>query len=127
MQPDHPHVIALREWTHMDEDLRVEIGQATSRLRDLIHRISPEVLTLSPAADEAWFWSLWRAAPTPAEQARLSERRIARLLKDHRIRRLTAADVRDVVQRRVVYTAPGTVEAVSAHIQLLLPRLELIL
>jgi len=123
---DQPLIIALREWSRMDEDLRVEYGQLTNRLRDLVHRIAPELLTLCPAADEAWFWALWRTADTPAAQARLSERRLTQLLAAHRIRRLTAAEVREVLQRPQVYTAPGVVEAVAGHCQLVLRRLELV-
>lgn len=123
---DHPIVIALREWSRMDDDLRVEHGQLTNRLRDLVHRISPEGLTLCPAADEPWFWALWRTAETPAAQARLSERRLAHLLANHRIRRLTAAEVRTVLRRPPVYTAPGVVDAVAAHIQQVLTRLDLV-
>jgi transposase len=49
-----------------------------------------------------------------------------RLLREHRIRRLTATDVREVLQQPAVFTAPGVVDAVAAHLQVLLPRVELI-
>jgi transposase len=123
---DHPLIIELREWSRVDEDLQVELSQLTNRLRDLVHRIAPETLPLCPAANEPWFWTLWREAPTPAAQARLSERQVARLLRTHRIRRVTAMEVREVLQRTPVYTAPGVVEAVAAHCRLLVPRVELV-
>lgn len=123
---DDPLVIQVREWARVDEALGVDLTRLTNQLRDLVYRIAPGLLALSPAADEPWFWALWRTAPTPAALRRLSARRLERLLHDQRIRRLTAAQVREVLQHPPVYTAPGVVEAVSAHLQLLLPRVDLV-
>jgi transposase len=126
VQLDDPLVIQLREWSRIDEDLGAELTRLTNQLRDLVYRTAPALLELCPAADEPWFWALLQAAATPAAQQRLSERRVVRLLRDHRIRRLTSAQVRDVLQQPVVYTAPGVVEAVADHLQLLVPRVELV-
>jgi transposase len=123
---DDPLVIELREWSRIDEDLGGEQTRLANQLRDLVYRIAPEVLALCPAADEPWFWSLWREAPTPAAQQRMSVWRLDRLLREQRIRRLEAAHVRTVLQRPAVYTAPGVIDAVAAHIALLLPRLDLV-
>ncbi len=123
---DHPRVIQLREWSRVDEDLGVELMRLTNQLRDLVYRMAPGLLALCPAADEPWFWALLQDAPTPAHQQRLSLRRVERLLRGHRIRRLEAVQVREVLQQPSVYTAPGVVEAVAAHIQLVLPRIALI-
>jgi transposase len=122
---DDPIVIQLREWSRVDEDLAIEVTRLTNQLRDLVYRMAPGLLALSPAADEPWFWALLREAPTPADQRRLSVRRLERLLRDQRIRRLEATHVREVLQQPPVYTAPGVVEAVAAHIRLVLPRVEL--
>ena len=123
---DHPVIIQLREWSRIDEDLGVELTRLTNQVRDLVYRSAPGLLALSPAADDPWLWALLRQAPTPAAQRRLSERRLDRLLRDHRIRRLTATQVREVLQQPAVFTAPGVVDAVAAHLQVLLPRVELI-
>jgi transposase len=123
---DHPVIIQLREWSRIDEDLGVELTRLTNQVRDLVYRSAPGLLALSSAADDPWLWALLRQAPTPATQRRLSERRLDRLLRDHRIRRLTAAQVREVLQQPAVFTAPGVVDAVAAHLQVLLPRVELI-
>ena len=105
VQLDDPLVIQLREWSRIDEDLGGELTRLTNQLRDLVYRTAPALLALCPAADEPWFWALLRDAATPAAQRRLSERRIERLLRDHRIRRLPATQVRDVLQQPVVHTA----------------------
>ena len=123
---DAPIVIQLREWSRVDEDLGVELARVTNQLRDLVYRIAPGLLALCPAADEPWFWTLLREAPTPAEYPRMSLRRLERLLRAHRIRRFTASHVQTILQQRPVYTAPGVLEAVAAHIRLVLPRVELI-
>ena len=123
---DDPVVVQLREWSRVDEELAVELVRLTNQLRDLVYRMAPGLLALCPAVDELWFWALLRVAPTPAAQRRLSLRRLQRLLHDQRIRKLQAAEVRTVIQQPSVSTAPGVVEAVADHIQLLLPRLELV-
>lgn len=123
---DDPLVIQVREWSRVDEELGVELTRLTNRLRELVYRVAPGLLTLCPAADEPWFWALLREASTPAEHARLSSRRVERLLRDHRIRRVTATELQAVLQQPAIYTAPGVVEAVAAHTRLLLPRVALV-
>jgi transposase len=123
---DQPLVIQLREWSRLDDDLGEELTRLTNQLRDLVYRSAPGVLALCPAADEPWFWALLAEASTPAAQRRLAERRLQRLLREHRIRRLSAAQVHQVLQQPSVYTAPGVVDAVAAHLQMLLPRVTLI-
>ena len=92
----------------------VAVDQSTARF-GVSHR-AQTCSTLCPAADEPWFWALLRAAPAPDDHRRLSLRRLDRLLRGHRIRRLEAAQVRAVLQEPSVYSAPGVVEAVAAHI-----------
>jgi hypothetical protein len=123
---DHPLVIQMREWSRLDDNLRDELMRLTNQVRDLVYRSAPGLLALCPAANEAWFWALLADAPTPAAQRRVSECRVQRLLREHRIRRVSAAEVRQVLQQPTVYTAPGVVDAVTAHLEILLPRVELI-
>jgi transposase IS116/IS110/IS902 family protein len=108
------------------EGLGGELTRLNNQLRDLVYRSAPGLLALCPAADEPWFWAVLRAAPTPAAQRRMSARRLERLLRNHRIRRLTATQVHEVLQQPAVFTAPGVVDAVAAHLEVLLPRVELI-
>ena len=48
------------------------------------------------------------------------------MLKVYRVRRFTVESLREALQAPAVHVAPGTVEAASAHIALLLPRLRLL-
>ena len=65
-------------------------------------------------------------APSPPAAARLTEAKIARLLQQHRIRRIAAAEVRAALKTKPLTLAPGAAEAAAEHALLLLPRLRLL-
>lgn len=48
------------------------------------------------------------------------------MLRTHHLRRLTATEVVAALREPAPYTAPGVVDAVVAHVQLILPRLDLV-
>ncbi len=123
---DDPVIIQLREWARVEEDVEGEQRALTNRLRDQLYRIAPALLRLCPAADEPWLWTLLAVAPTPTAQRALSQRRLVALLRAHRIRRVTASQVQETLRAPMFPLAPGVVEAAAAHIQLLLPRLQLL-
>ncbi len=122
VQPDAPRVVELRELSRVDGDLGEELRRLSNRLREQLHRFFPQALTLCPAADDPWFWTLLDRAPTPAHAQRLPAKTVAAVLKVYRIRRFTVATIREVLRTPAMHVAPGTVEAASAHIALLLPR-----
>lgn len=110
---DDPLVIELREWSR------------ANRVRDQLWRYYPQAGELGdPAAN--WFLDLWEQVPTPAKAARVSEKTIARILKNHRIRRFDAAEVLRILRQQPLAVAPGTVEAASAHIRAVAARLRLV-
>jgi len=121
-----PLIVELREWSRVEDELREEWGRLANRLREQLHRFSPQLLALCPAADEPWFWALIALAPTPLAAQRLRRAAVVTLLREHRIRRLSADQVLAVLRSTPLRVAPGTVEAASAHVALLIPRLELI-
>jgi len=123
---DDPLVIRLRELSRLEEELQQEFTRLTNRLRDQLHRIYPQILALAPAADEPWIWALLDLAPTPAAAAQVPGPAVRDLLRRHRIRRVTAAGVLATVQTPPLWVAPGTLEAVSEHIESLLPRVRLV-
>jgi transposase len=124
---DEPIMIRLRELSRLDDELAQEQNRAVNRLREQFHRFFPQLLQLCESADESWLWALFELAPLPARAARLSEAKIARLLQQHRIRRITAAEVRAVLKTKPLTLAPGAQEAAAEHALLLLPRLRLLL
>lgn len=125
LAPEEPTVIHLRELSRLEAELDEELRRLTNRLRDQLHRIFPQLLGVCPAADEPWLWELLSRAPTPPEAQRLSRAAVARVLRAHRIRRLAAEPVHQLLQAPAPFVAPGTVEAVREHVALLLPRVRL--
>ena len=123
---DQPAMIRLRELSRLDDELAQEQNRTVNRLREQFHRFFPQLLQLCESADESWLWALFELAPLPARAAKLSEAKIARLLQQHRIRRITAAEVRAVLKTKPLTLAPGTAEAAAEHALLLLPRLQLL-
>ena len=123
---DEPLVIRVRELARASDVLQLEFQALANRVRELVHRIAPEWLSLSPNADDPWFWTMLAWAATPALGGSLRRRKVESLLKTSRIRRVSVDDVLTVFERPPLTVAPGTVEAVTGHIQLLLPRVRLV-
>lgn len=123
---DDALIIQLREWSRLHGALREQANGLTNRLREQLHRYYPQMLRLSPAAAEPWLWALWELAPLPAAAGKLKPERVAKLLRSHRIRRLNSTEVIDTLKATPVFVAPGTAEAASSHIRLLLPHLRLV-
>ena len=119
-------VIELREWSRMTEDLGAERNRLTNRMRELLWRYYPALLTLENDLGAEWLLDLWETVPTPAKAARIRETTITRLLKRHRIRRFDAAHVIAVLRQPSVQVSAGTTQAASAHIATLTARIRLV-
>lgn len=126
LSPDHPLVVQMREATRLAEELTRERVRLTNRFRDQLWRYYPQAMKLADDYGDSWFMALWSLAPTPAKGAKLHKETIARLLKEHRIRRLDVDQVRAILREPALVVAPGVVEAASTHIRSLLPRLRLV-
>src|SRR6185295_10158123 len=90
VRAEDPLVVQLRELGRLLEDLQTEVSRLTNRLREQLYRVNAPWLTVCPAADEPWLWTVLTEAPHPDAWSRLTRRRLAALLREHRIRRLTA-------------------------------------
>jgi transposase len=123
---DEPVIVELREWSRMTEDLQRERSRLANRVREQLWRYYPQMLTLGDDLAAAWFLDLWRQAPTPAKAARLHLTTIERVLKAHRIRRLQAAEVLQVLRQKPLSVAPGVVAAATAHIDAVAARIGLV-
>jgi transposase len=120
-----PLIIELREWSRIDEELKVERVRLANRLRDQLWRYYPQMLELGDL-DEDWMLDLWEAAPTPEKAARVSKAAIGRVLKKHRIRRFDATQVLSELRKPALSVAQGTVEAATAHVRVAIERLRLV-
>jgi len=119
-------LVKMRQASRMEDELKQECRRDANRLRAVLHEYHVELLALLPSADEPWFWDLVTLAPTPALGARLRPKRVEKLLREHRIRRVSPQDVMERLHRRPVPALPGVVEAGSTQALMLVPRLHLL-
>jgi hypothetical protein len=120
------NIIRLRELSRLEDDLSQDHNRLINQLREQLHRYFPQLLQLSAAAEDPWLWDLIEIAPVPTAARKLTRGRIERLLKQHRVRRLTAEEVMTALRVPTFNLAPGSAEAASEHALLLLPRLRLV-
>ena len=123
---DNPVVIELREWSRIADELQQERTRLANRLRQQLWRYYPQIAKLTDDVGDDWFLALWQKVPTPAAATKASEKTIARILKDYRIRRLDAATVLQTLRETALFVAPGTTEAACAHIRSLAARMHLV-
>jgi transposase len=123
---DEPLVIRIRELSRTEEDVQQEQVRTGHQLRDLLRRYFPQMVELCPGVDEPWLWELIELASTPAKAAKLTRARVEKLLRSHRIRRLTAEEIVAQLKAPPLRLAPGAVEAASEHVLLLIPRLRML-
>ena len=120
-----PSVVELREWSRLAEELQQERVRLGHRVRQQLWRYYPQLLALSDDVTAEWVLALWTRAPTPAQAARLREATLARLLRQHRIRKLDAPAVRGILRQPAITVAPGVTEAAVLHLRSLVARLRL--
>ena len=126
LRVDTPEVIELREWSRMHGELKHEVNQLSNRMEAQLRRYYPQLLEVGRVT-EMWLLDLWEKAPTPQKARRIRRPTLAELLKRRRIRRISAKSLEKALRQPSLTVAPGTTEAASAHIQLLVPRLRLAL
>ena len=120
-----PAIIELREWSRMADDLSADKIRHANRLREQLQRYYPQMLQFGSDLAEEWLLRLWEVAPTPAKAARLREAQVEKLLKSHRIRRISAAEVLAILKQQALTVAPGVTQAAVAHIRVLIASIRL--
>jgi transposase len=58
IQVDDPLVMRLRDLSRLDDDLRTSFNRHGCQLREQLYRYYPQLLRLSPSANEPWLWAL---------------------------------------------------------------------
>src|SRR3954462_14760478 len=96
-----------------------------NRIRQQLWRYYPQLLAVSEDVTAEWLLDLWTLAPTPAKAARLREATLARLLQEHRIRRVDAERVLGLLRQPAIPVAEGVTEAAVLHLGSLVARLRL--
>ncbi|ANY83745.1 hypothetical protein BB934_36545 (plasmid) [Microvirga ossetica] len=87
-----PVVIELREWSRLAEELQQERVRLSTRVRQQLWRYYPQLLAVAEDVAAEGVLALWNLAPTPAKAARLRQTTMARLLKQHHIRKVDAVN-----------------------------------
>jgi transposase len=126
MAVDNPTVIELREWSRIAEELAQERNRLTNRIRQQLWRYYPQMLQVADDLAAENFLALWELAPTPAHAARIDEVSLAKVLKAHRVRRISAPDALRILRQQPLIVAAGATEAAAAHIKLAAERARLV-
>jgi len=125
VQVDSPGILRLRELARFEEELKTELRRTTNRLWQQLHRYYPQILKLSPAADDRFIWDLLSKVPTPQKGAKITRARLALVLAAHRITRFTVEGVLSILRATPLSLADGAAEAACEHVLLLLPQIVL--
>jgi hypothetical protein len=120
-----PMVIELREWSRLAAELQQEGVRLGNRIRPQLWRYYPQLLELTDDVAAEWVLELWMMAPTPAKAARLRGTTLAHLLKQHRIRKISAETALGILRAPALTVAAGVTEATLLHLHSLVTRLRL--
>lgn len=127
LQLPPPEIVALREIVRTRDQLVKNHVALSSQIRDLLARCWPHLLALAPKhkALDSFFCELLQLffdhQPTD-----LSLQNIQQLVHQHHIRRVHPEPILEVLRKTPLRVAPGTTEATSAHLKLLLHQLLLV-
>ena len=125
IEPGNEANTRLQAATRLREDLKADLRANANRLWNELREYRPALLTLCPGADELWLWLLIEKAPSPSEGAKVTRASIGAVLKKHRIRRLTAEEVRTALRGDVLFLRSVYIESHVARTLVLIARLKL--
>ena len=126
LRVDDPTVIELREWSRIADDLQLDRVRLSNRFGQHLRRYYPQMLDLADDVANEAFLELWELIPTPKSASRVREKSVAELLIKRRIRRFDAKHVLTTLRQKPLTVAPGTTEAATAHIAVLVERIRLV-
>lgn len=120
-----PEYVMLREWSRQREVLVGEQTALINRIKGTLRRYFPSFLELS-AVSEPWGRELFALAQTPQKAARLRLSTIDKLLRRHRIRRLSAEQVRELLCAKPLHVTDGLTDALVGQLRHAFTSLELV-
>ena len=123
-----PEIVALREFLRTRDQLVKNHVALSSQIRDLLARCWPQLVALAPKdkALDSFFCELLQLFFDHHPTADLSLQNIQELVHKHHIRRLQPEQILELLRKMPLRVAPGTTEATSAHLKLLLHQLLLV-
>jgi transposase len=126
VRPTEASLLPLRELARLLDDLQTQRARLVNQLREQLARVDAAWLTVSPAANDPWLWTILRNAPHPDRWAQLSRRRITAVLRAHRVRRVTPETICATLRSQRLSVAAGVTDAVAVRIRALMPQLLLV-
>lgn len=120
---DHPIIIEIREWSRIAEDLSDDRVRYANQFRDQLLRYYPEFSSLSHDIANEWVLALWQLAPTPAQGAKLTTKKVAKLLHDKKVYSLDPAPIAEKLRQAPLVVAPGVASAAQGRIATLIEQL----
>ncbi len=127
LQLPSPEIIALRQLLSARIQLIKLHVALSSQMQDLLLQCRPHLLSLAPRNRplDSFFCELLEMCFHPHPRSPAADN-IRALIRKHHIRRVKLDDVLRIVQQPSLQLASGTLEALSAHLALLLPQLQLV-
>ena len=123
----HPAaLVELRELNRIEIGLTENRVRLTNQIRQALWRYYPQFIELDADLSKTWLAELWAKAPTPGQARRLRKQTVENLLKQHRIRRMNAHQVLQILKTPGFPVADGTVQAACANLEIAFQQLELI-
>lgn len=119
-----PQMIELRELSRLDAELSETRNRLCNQLREQLLRFHPELLKLSPAGDEPWFWELLVKMKPSALVVK--KYKIQDILTSHRIRRFDAETVYNALKLEHLHVADGTIASALRHIASIVAQLKVV-
>lgn len=126
LDPVDAEIIQLREWSRMADELTIQRTRMTHQVRNQLWRYFPQFLGLRFPLYSAVLHALWTLIPTPTRARRVRLTSVEKILKKHRIRRISAEDVLAILRTTPLNVADGVQEAIVANLRLRLQQLALI-
>ncbi|MCY4675112.1 MAG: IS110 family transposase [Bacteroidetes bacterium] len=126
LDPMDAEIIQLREWSRMAGELTAQRTRLTHQVRTQLWRYFPQFLELGFPLYSAVLRDLWTLIPTPARARRVRLASVEKVLKRHRIRRINAEQVLQILRTTPISMADGVQEAATANLRLRFRRLALI-
>jgi len=127
LRPTDTRTIELRAMLRLRDELVTDKARLVMRLRAQLWRYYAQMLELADGElDSRWLWALLEKASTPKQGAALSRAVVARMLRDHRVQRLDADEVRAILKKPSLVVADGVEKAGAIHVRSIITRLRLL-
>ena len=115
-------VVQLRERSRTVNELTRQRTRLCHQIRQQLWRFYPQLLAIPNLLNQLthpWFVELWSRAKTPVLAARLRASTLAKLLRQHKIRRVSPQQLQAILRAPALTVAPGVAEAACRALDML--------